>query len=63
VDAHADYARFLGAGVPVTALDRRAFYEGSRADDVALVVATADQRLCANLILTVGVRPAPAAKP
>ena len=56
VEAHADYSRMLGQGVPVTPVDRWAFYDLSRGHDVAFVVATADQRLCANLLLTIGVR-------
>ncbi|MBB2901883.1 L-fucose mutarotase [Kineococcus radiotolerans] len=63
VPAHDDYARLLGGRAALSAVDRWAFYAQSRADDVALVVATADQRLCANLILTVGVRTAPAGTP
>ncbi|WP_369054809.1 RbsD/FucU domain-containing protein [Kineococcus terrestris] len=57
VDAHADYDRLLGPAVPTTVQgDRWKFYDETRGEDVAVVVATADQRLCANLVLTVGVR-------
>ncbi|GAA2032181.1 RbsD/FucU domain-containing protein [Pseudokineococcus marinus] len=56
VEAHADYAQLLGADVPLESLSRWDFYEATRREDVAVVVATADQRLCANLVLTVGVR-------
>lgn len=43
-------------GVPFIGLDRIAFYEEARHPDVAVVVATADQRVYANLLLTIGVR-------
>jgi L-fucose mutarotase len=36
-------------------LDRFAFYETASSDDVALVIATGEQRLYANLLLTIGV--------
>jgi L-fucose mutarotase len=56
VPAHADYARLLGPAVTTSVeTDRFAFYDVTRGRDVALVVATADTRLCANLVLTVGV--------
>lgn len=57
VPAHAEYRRILG-DVPVRTVERFAFYEEGRSPDLAVLVATADQRLCANLLLTVGVRPA-----
>ncbi|WP_181806715.1 RbsD/FucU domain-containing protein [Streptomyces shenzhenensis] len=44
------------APVPVTALDRFAFYEAARSPDLALAVVTADVRTYANLLLTIGVR-------
>lgn len=60
VEAHADHDRLIEAGAGPVARrvepDRWAFYDECRGGDVALVVATADQRLCANLLLTVGVR-------
>jgi L-fucose mutarotase len=54
VEAHQEYRGLLG--VPVTEVERFAFYDLARTTDVAVVVATADQRLCANLLLTIGVR-------
>jgi L-fucose mutarotase len=56
VAAHADYQQLLGHDVPTAVVDRWKFYDEARAQDVAAVVATGDQRLCANLVLTVGVR-------
>lgn len=38
--------------------ERFAFYDAARGADVAVVVATADQRQYANLLLTIGVRTA-----
>ncbi len=56
VPVHQDYRQMLGADVPVTQIERFAFYDAARGPNLALAVATADQRLCANLLLTVGVR-------
>ncbi len=36
-------------------IERFAFYEAAGADDVALTIATGDQRIYANLLLTIGV--------
>lgn len=36
-------------------LDRYAFYDAARGEDVALVIATGEQRTYANLLLTIGV--------
>lgn len=36
-------------------LDREAFYDAASADDVCLTVATGEQRVYANLLLTIGV--------
>lgn len=56
VPAHAEYRGMLGDGVAFSVLERFAFYEAARSSDLALVVATGDQRICANLLLTIGVR-------
>lgn len=42
--------------VTFTGHDRFGFYEAARHPDVAIVVATGDQRVYANLLLTIGVR-------
>jgi L-fucose mutarotase len=52
----AEFRTALG-GIGVHGIDRFAFYAAARADEVALVVATGDQRSYANLMLTIGVRP------
>jgi L-fucose mutarotase len=57
--AVAGYAHFLGAGVPIAALDREKFYQACRTPDVAAVVATGDQRHYANILLTLGAVPPP----
>lgn len=59
VPAHAGYRDAVAAAVPSATwqdLDRPAFYDAARGDDVALLVATGDQRVYANLLLTIGVR-------
>ncbi|WP_166852860.1 RbsD/FucU family protein [Isoptericola sp. BMS4] len=59
IPAHAGYRRMLGSDVAWTELDRFAFYDAARSDDVAVLVATGDQRVYANLLLTLGVRTPP----
>ncbi len=56
VPAHDTYRAMLGDQVPVENLERFAFYDAVRAPSVAFVVATGDQALYANLLLTLGVR-------
>jgi L-fucose mutarotase len=56
IPAHAGYQERLGPGVAWRELDRFAFYAAARGDDVAVLVATGDQRVYANLLLTIGVR-------
>ena len=52
--AVAGYQELLST-VPFAGHERFAFYDLARGPDVALVIATADQRQYANLLLTVGV--------
>lgn len=40
---------------PLTPLERFAFYEAAGTPDVALTIATGEQRIYANLLLTIGV--------
>ena len=42
--------------IDLDGLDRFAFYDLARSDDVALAVITADTRTYANILLTIGVR-------
>lgn len=55
VPAVAGY-RSLIPGVPFAVLQRPDFYKATRGPDVAIVIATGDQRVFANLLLTIGVR-------
>jgi L-fucose mutarotase len=50
----AEYTALLPPGTPVEVVERFAFYELARRPDVTLAVATGDQRLYANLLLTIG---------
>jgi L-fucose mutarotase len=50
----AEYTALLPPGTTVEVVERFAFYELARRPDVTLVVATGDQRLYANLLLTIG---------
>lgn len=56
IPAHTGYRAMLGPDVGWDELDRFAFYDAARSDDVAVLVATGDQRVYANLLLTIGVR-------
>lgn len=48
------YRAALGSKVPFEQTERFSFYDLTRAQDVTVVIATADQRLYANLLLTIG---------
>jgi L-fucose mutarotase len=52
----AEYRGLLGDDVPMEQVDRFAFYDIVRSPEVGLVVATGEERLYANLLLTVGLR-------
>jgi L-fucose mutarotase len=52
----ADFRRMI-PDLALQPVERFAFYEMARRPDVALVVATGDQRLYANIMLTIGVVP------
>jgi L-fucose mutarotase len=55
-----DFVSILqGAGAPhdLARLDREAFYRAASDDDVCLTIATGEQRIYANLLLTIGVVP------
>ena len=51
------FRRALGKEVPMLKLGRFAFYDAARGPDVALVIATGEQRIYANILLTIGVVP------
>ncbi len=51
----AEFRHILGPKVPVRPLGRQEFYDAARGRDTALVIATGEQRIYANLLLTIGV--------
>jgi L-fucose mutarotase len=54
------FARFrtlLGGDLPLNPLPRPDFYAAARGPDLALAIASGDQRLYANILLTIGVVP------
>jgi L-fucose mutarotase len=51
----AEFRRILGPAVALRPLGRHEFYEAARHRDTALVVATGEQRIYANVLLTIGV--------
>lgn len=56
VPAHEEYRLALADGTAWTELGRFEFYDACRSEDVAIVIATGEQRTFANVLLTVGVR-------
>ena len=54
----ADFADIL-PGKTLTPLERFAFYDAAGSPDVSLVIATGEQRIYANILLTIGVVPPP----
>ncbi len=53
-EIHADFRALLG-DTPIRTLVPKDFYETACGSDIALVIATGEQRLYANIILTIGV--------
>jgi L-fucose mutarotase len=51
-----DFRQLLPHGMALNGLSRFDFYAAARTPNLALAIATADQRLYANLLLTIGVR-------
>ena len=51
----AEFRNVLPQGTAFRGLERFAFYEAARDPDVALVIATGEQRIYANILLTIGV--------
>ena len=52
-----EFRALLGPQPELEPLSRFEFYDAARGSDVALVVATAERRIYANVLLTIGVRP------
>ena len=55
----AEFRDLLGNNAPLQPLGRFEFYEAARGQDTALVIATGEQRVYANVLLTIGVVPPP----
>ena len=51
-----EFRRLLPKQLELTRVGRFAFYDHARSNDTALVVATGEQRVYANILLTIGVR-------
>lgn len=51
----AEFRQLLGQDMPLTVHDRFTFYDEARAPQTALLIATGEQRIYANLLLTIGV--------
>jgi L-fucose mutarotase len=51
----AEFRQMLGPALPLQPLGRFEFYDAARHRDTALVIATGEQRIYANLLLTIGV--------
>ncbi len=51
------FRRILGESIRLEPLGRMSFYGAARGSDVALVIATGEQRIYANILLTIGVVP------
>lgn len=55
----AEFRELLPSGVGIQPLERFAFYDAVGEPTVCLVVATGEQRIYANILLTIGVIPPP----
>jgi len=55
-----DFRKLLPKDIEPQKMGRFEFYDAARDPDTALVVATGEQRIYANILLTVGVVPPPA---
>lgn len=55
----AEFRSIIGPELTLEKLGRFEFYDTARGRDVALVIATGEQRIYANLLLTIGVVPPP----
>ena len=53
----AEFRKLLSAGPELTKIGRFPFYDQAQLPDTALVIATGEQRIYANLLLTIGVVP------
>jgi len=54
-----DFRELLSDEIELKALERFAFYDEAKKDNCCLVIATGEQRVYANILLTIGVVPPP----
>ncbi len=57
---YAEFRKLLPADVALSPLDRFDFYDEAKKEDCCLVIATGEQRVYANILLTIGVVEPPA---
>lgn len=57
---YSDFRKILPDGIELQPVERFAFYDEAKKDTCCLVVATGEQRIFANILLTIGVVPPPA---
>jgi L-fucose mutarotase len=50
-----EFRRIITGGIELEPLERFAFYAASKGEDVALLIATGEERIYANILLTIGV--------
>jgi L-fucose mutarotase len=55
----AEFRNVLGKAIPLQTLARFPFYDAARDRNTAIVIATGEQRIYANILLTIGVVPPP----
>lgn len=55
----AEFRSILSEGPPLTPLKRFPFYDAAKSPDTVLAIATGEQRIYANILLTIGVVPPP----
>ena len=51
----AEFAALLPSEIELEPVERFAFYEACKQDNVALIIATGEERIYANILLTIGV--------
>jgi L-fucose mutarotase len=56
-----EFRLLLPDGIDIEPLERFAFYDAAGSPNVCLVIATGEQRIYANILLTIGVVPPPGA--
>ena len=59
---YAEFRKLLPEDVELSPLERFTFYDEAKKEDCGLVIATGEQRICANILLTIGVVAPPADK-